>query len=270
MNTLTLISLVLVLLIAGTTWQASRKRFAVKKKHIQGIKLLNDLRQILAFTQRHRGLTTANLKGDQSQLDQILDVENFVNSTCKKIESSSQWLKYNDLWLDISTQWQRLVAQYKQKTVENNLEEHNKLIQIILYLIEDTADEYGLLNIESRYSFSLEFFWKDLLETTEYMGQARALGMGIAASGKCDSLERIRLNYLIGKVSEQEQRLLQRLNLNRKEQANIHSLLECMKHTLPLSLNNLSTDDFFRLATSAIDTVYAKYDEALNQLAIKN
>ena len=248
------------------SWQLVRKHTQLKQKQGLGLRLLSDLRQILAYVQQHRGLTTAHLKGDQSVVNSIQQIGRVIATTRQRVEKNSKWVSNDSGWQGLFSHWQRLAKHYQQNTVQNNLQQHNKLIQNILYLIEEMAEEHGLLRIKNDYAFSLEFIWKDLLETTEYMGQARALGMGIVATGTCDSVERIRLNYLKGKITQHALALEEFLTLAKDEHTSINALVQCMEQTLPNAPSSISTLEYFKLATAAMDTFYHKFDDVIYRL----
>ncbi|WP_156491858.1 MULTISPECIES: hypothetical protein [unclassified Oleiphilus] len=62
----------------------------------------------------------------------------------------------------------------------NNIEQHNRLIINLLYLIENQAESYLPMLSFGRDS-GLDVIWKELLETIEAIGQTRAIGMGVVS-----------------------------------------------------------------------------------------
>jgi hypothetical protein len=155
-----------------------------KRKHIEAlytnIGLVKNLKVLLIFIQQHRGLTTGYLHGDRSLDNAVRQAKQRVDNQWRVIENDHPLIIEDQLFEGISTHWKRLSFRWQQKAVTNNIEQHNRLIINLLYLIENQAESYLPMLSFGRDS-GLDVIWKELLETIEAIGQTRAIGMGVVS-----------------------------------------------------------------------------------------
>ena len=120
----------------------------------------------------------------------------------------------------------------------------------------------------------------------EAIGQTRAIGMGLVSEGKSTAVERIQLKYLNEKVRTQFQALnlsfigeSATLNTSQTQGAFIAGpfiktadvkITELQafinKNLLQANINNISSEQFFLLASSAIEPLNSLFNLALNTL----
>ena len=262
MNWFVVCSLTLAIFIVVALAFENRRRM-VKQKQMLGILCLKRLRILLANVQKHRGLTTALIKGEKSALASVDRLQDVINGDIKSVEKIGGWFESNEQWMSLVEHWRRLHINYIELTVENNLEQHGKLIKNVLYLIEEMAEEHHLLRVSQFKEFGFDSLWTDLLMAAEYMGQARALGMGIVASGECGSVDRIRINYLHDKIKASTALLDESMRTAYQTRSSIDRLISCMEQELIASPPKLTANEYFDLATKAIDSLYAQFDKAL-------
>ena len=262
MNDITIYGIVFAIVVLAVI-QAQRKKQLIKQKQITGIHSLKLLRVLLAGIQKHRGQTMAYIKGEKDALPIIEGLQRRVNLDIQAVEQAGAWFKSNEQWLSLTQHWYRLEENYSQLTVEDNLEQHGKLIKNILYLIEEMAEEHFLLRVEQFKRYGCDSLWKDLLTTAEYMGQARALGVGIVASGECSSVERIRIHYLHDKIKASIARLADKMPTVWQANPTVTRLIQCLAEDLTNNPKALSSTEYFELATKAIDSLYEQFDKAL-------
>ena len=74
---------------------------------------------------------------------------------------------------------------------------HTSLMTELLYLINDVADASGLLRLKNNNSRLIDAAVNLLPIVTETLGQARGMGAGVAARGKCTTDMRVKLHYLL-------------------------------------------------------------------------
>lgn len=263
-----------------------KKRHAVKLAKLQlCMTKLATLKDLLIHIQQHRGLSTAVLHGDVSLKMTMQSKKSTVTSLYIALAHDYPELPKDDLFEGISSHWQRLESRCLGLSASNNIEQHNRLIINLLYLIQNQAEDNRLLMRFSRES-GMEVIWKELLETIEAIGQTRAIGMGLVSEGKSTAVERIQLKYLNDKVRTQFQALnlsfigeSGTLNTSQEEGAFIAGpfiktadvkITELQafinKNLLQANINNISGEQFFLLASSAIEPLNGLFNLALNTL----
>ena len=259
-----IVAFLLVILVC--IYQVSLRVRVSKTRQKNGFILLKSLRIFLSDLQKHRGLTTGVIQGDLSKLAAVGNLEAKISKEIKTVTAIDAWIQESPEWLDIREHWSRVVSGYSELTVERNLQQHGSLIRNVLYLIAEMAEEHELLRVASLNASGYDFLWKGLLNAAEYMGQARALGMSITTSNQCGSVDRIRLHYLSEKIADAAQDLSRVLKVQGSRNRDVNRLLDCMERQLDVSPITLSPSEYFDLATSAIDSVYAVFDERLAQI----
>ena len=183
-----------------------------------------------------------------------------VSLDLKSITRIDGSIENNSRWCGITQHWARLAGNYQTHTITHNLSQHNMLIKNILYLIDDLAEECDLLLLKSRDQKPLHLYWRELLSAAEYIGQARAIGVGVSTAEHCDSISRIRLHYLSDKIEGNTRRLWQELGDDPKQAVCIDQLLQCIAQQLVLDKPSIAPSDFFELATAAIDSLLDQFD----------
>ncbi len=224
----------------------------------QGIQYIKPLRVLLTYVQRHRGMTTAIINGDLQAQAEIDTIATEVNKTLQQIESFGSWMNHNTKWMSLVDHWERLSKAYEQADTDNNFRQHNILIANILYLIEDVADDHYLLK---KSGTNTDTDWRHLLSIAEYIGQARALGMGVAIKGECTNVLRVQLNHLRHKIA---------CNIEpswpEKARSDILYLLYCIDTKLVIDKPNIAAMEYFNVATRCIEHVLEQFDQQIDQL----
>ena len=242
------------------------QRRSLRRKQDKGLHWVELTRNLLANIQKHRGLSTGVLNGDETLIPTINQLQELISKDFNNINSTDVEIIENENWKSILEHWDRLKDRYQHISSENNIEQHTRLIRNILYFIEEIAENYYLLKIPNISSFGYDFMWKDLLETVEFMGQARALGIGVVASGQCSSVDKIKLNYLSDKITEKSIKLWQKIPCKHSSQNSVKELIVCIKETLIPGRSTISTKEYFDLVTTAMDNLYSEFDDAIKKL----
>ena len=235
-----------------------RKRRLAEQRLRRGIDYVKWLRSLLTFVQQHRGLTTGFINGNKNSQPDIERLNNKVKGLLQEIAQGGDWFAQNSKWSSLCDHWQRLANGYLQGNADNNFKQHNMLIANLLYLIEDVADVHHLARLGGG---NLDTDWRYLLSIAEYIGQARALGTGVAARGECSSVMRIQLNHLRNKIASSVEEAWP--EQSRRE---IKNLLHCIESQLVIDTPSISATDYFALATRCIDHVLAQFDQQIEGL----
>ena len=251
-----------------------------ENKHVLEVRRCLDallhLKVLLIYLQRHRGLSTGYLQGDRHLESSVREISLNIVDQWKSIENSFPEVASEQLYEGISNHWQRLDKRWKAQTISNNIEQHNRLIINLLYLIENHAESNALLTRFARKS-GLHVIWKELLETIEAIGQTRAIGMGVVGAGESSTIERIQLKFLNEKVAARLERIEKAFEarLDHKDIASWSVMLieEARGKTEELRVfiedrvleggcQNTSSDEFFTVASAAISPLDNLFGEA--------
>lgn len=234
-----------------------------KKIQISGLAKLNAIRRLLTEIQQHRGLSNGVLHGDMNLKTRVSEVCKSINIIQQDICDTYPDLAENERWQAMRDHWQRLAIGGINLPVRNNLEQHNKLVLNLLYLIDDIAFSSKLHHLHDDKNESIQFLWQELLFTAESIAQIRALGTGIAAAQICTRAERIRLNYLC-------QTLEQSIHIQKNQDflLKISYLLKVIDSEITVTTPSITADRFFNIATESIDMVLASFDKQLEEITL--
>lgn len=248
----TAISLVLSVVAFLTLTYFSRRRAYVARQS-QGLTLLKEFRVLVTLTQQHRGLTNGFLNGDKLLMQQIRPIQAQVSRAITGLEAE-QWIAKNAEWQDIKHRWDQICLDHEAMKPELSLKRHTALIRCILFLVDDCAEHFRLYEIEYGEQGSIRYLWQGILVTAEHIGQARAIGTGVAAAQECSSVDRIRLNYLNQAISQID-------FLENSE--TLDELKTTIERKILVDSERISPSDYFGLATSAIETLLINFDQTL-------
>ncbi|GMQ48173.1 hypothetical protein VB10N_31720 [Vibrio sp. 10N] len=150
--------------------------------------------------------------------------------------------------------------QFGQWSAEQSLVEHNQLLAALLESVEECAQHYRLAELGQKEGEVITTLWTDLLRVTECVGQARALGTGVAAKSKCSSVERIRLKYLH-----------QSIHRFVSAQSDAHyptlkRLLKTIENKVLVSIPSVAAVEYFDEATAALDELFGFFDKRVTEL----
>lgn len=231
---------------------------------IDGLVKLNTIRKLLTRMQQHRGLTNGVLHGDMNLQARLSKVTASISTIQQEISDAYPDLVENDRWLAMLDHWHRFASDCINLHIRNSLEQHNRLVLNLLYLINDIAFENKLHQLNDDNSESIQFLWQELLFTAESIAQIRALGTGIAAAQLCSHAERIRLNYLC-------QTLEQNINIQKNQDflLKISHLLKVIDSEITITNPTIKADNFFNIATESIDMILQSFDKQLSNVEYK-
>lgn len=236
-----------------------KRKKTEEKLFITGISYLKKLRILLMYIQQHRGLTNGFLSGNVSLVDEIQKIEKLIEQEIADVTAISGWMQTNSKWASMVDHWLRIGANYKHTSAENNLKQHNNLIANLLYLIDDLAYAHhlGKLGLIG----ATDSDWRKLLFIAEYVGQARALGMGVVSRGVCTSVLRIQLNHLMVKIES---------NINpawdESTRHDFHYFIKVIQEQVITDTPTISPAEYFKLATGCIEHVLAEFDRQVEKI----
>ena len=240
----------------------------------KSIQLVGALKNLLVQIQKHRGLTTAYLDGGEEEfIPAIRDKRSLADKIWVSLVSDNPSLIEDSLYLGIKDHWERLKKRWPNRSVDNNIEQHNRLILNLMRLIE-SQEEDNILFVELLREQGLDLSWKTLLETIEMLGQIRAIGTGIVSSGKSKVLERNKMMFLVERVDGQLNKISdsfeQSSMANNSDEIRHYLILSTKKSNMLCALivekfekpriQDLSANQFFDLASTAIESLSSLFD----------
>lgn len=236
----------------------------------EGLSHIRNFRVLLYLLQKHRGLSSTYISGQHTLKSSISSVQLEANKTIEDIVQTNNSILTNELWLSVYEHWQRLSQNYAKNTIENNVLQHNSMIQNLLYLVDDIAVSHQLTRLKLKNVDNIRLIWKEWLSAIECIGQARAMGSAILTDGTCSSVSRIRLSYLQQKITETTALAWRGIPVTEEQKGQVNRLIACIKiQIINASQTNtisLKSTDYFELCSKVIDIYYQRFDELVEQL----
>ena len=252
-----------------------------------GLEYIAAVRSPIEHMQQHRGMTAAFLGGASEFESRIMqkrgDVDKFLQQLQEVDKRLGGELKTSGKLSDVSRQWQEIKSKSLGQSQGEAVKSHSKMISELLALQVHVADVSGITLDPDLDSYYLGNVVVSLFpQLIENMGQARAVGSGIAAKGSYDQSGYVRLSVLAnnidvlsGELSKSlqtaidandtiSQKLGSTVNDNNQAIANILKLLQ--DDLLNAEKITVSGDTVFDAATQAISGSYKLYDELVPEL----
>lgn len=275
--------LLLAALLGFTTAGMLHKKRRLRLLNLQGqqhsMAATCELKKLLTQIQQHRGMVNAYLNGDDSFKYKISVLQTTIE---RQFETIARLLAGDDPahlegYRGIQEQWRNLHKQALSLDKDDSFERHCQLIASVLNLIRDIA-EYSQLHQESVCPFSfIDILWHLLPDTAEAIGQARAIGTGMAAAGTSPVTERIKLGFLVTRIRQTIHRVQQGLaniqstaignsNHLRQSYSDVQSRITGLINDIESQLlaserPTVNPSVFFDNATNTLSGVFALYDQ---------
>lgn len=259
---ITLFTLTIVtVLVVALTINHQRIKKAKQAQYRQGLHWLKQLSVLLSLIQQHRGLTMAHINGDTSLAGQVSSIKQKVNSQIQRISQTQGTIADNYIWQGITDHWQRLANNYTSYESLYNFNQHCNMVTNILHLIEESAEEHHLQELQHQPDQYANMLWEKLLYSIEHIGQARAVGTAIAAAQSSTSVERIKLNYLKSCVEKSLLAEKQDFDLTI-----VKDLISTINKQLLIDKPTINAQDYFGLASQGMQTLLKQFDLYVNNL----
>ncbi len=170
------------------------------QQHLQGLQDVSHLRRLLEALPQHRGMANALLQGDDSFRSKLSTLQTQIDRDMRAMEA--QLLTGNHWGVAERTQhvldaWSTIEQKLTSFAAPESFARHTALMTELLYLINDVADAAGLLAKTDSNTRLIDAAINTLPLVTETLGQARGMGTGVAAGGKCSTDMRVKLRYLL-------------------------------------------------------------------------
>lgn len=184
------------------------------------------------YIQRHRGATLALLGGDKSFRQQILTLQQQINSQLVFLECQNQAaqlsISRND-WDQLSLGWLTIIKDWENDAILHSFEFHSHLLELILRIARQLSESClyqpafepmpeALQNrIEKSYVQPLQNLNQtcviELYELVEYLARIRGMGTHMAATGHGDSDFDARVSFWLQEFRYRKDRFDQSLQV---------------------------------------------------------
>ncbi len=245
-----------------------------KGTQTQALQTLLKLRALIAFTQKHRGMSAAFIQGDLSAGGELKQIKHTIQPIIETLQADP-CISHQERWLGFTDHWGRFKNASQTLNLAESFEQHTNLVTNLLYLFEDIAEQQQF----DQYTFpdtpNISLLWKTLPFTGEYIGQARAVGVAIVTKGHCSQVDKVRMGYLETKISQYVETLFTQLDANKAgagcELKQAKSVcLDFLKlirgDILDASLITISPKAYFNAASAAMNEINRLLDEELQHL----
>jgi methyl-accepting chemotaxis protein len=248
----------------------------------QGLEYIKVVRLPIEHIQQHRGMTAAYLNGDTSFHDRILakrkDVDKYLAEVAKVDEALGGAMQTGNTVAELQQQWNDIKANSLKQEAGVAIKNHSTLVAGLLGLMSHVADSSEITLDPKLDSYYLGASVVSLLpKMIENMGQARAVGSGVAAHGSFASPQvYTRLAVLSSNIEAYfkdlragldaafehnevvGEELQQAVEANHKAVEEMHSLLN--DELLLADDIQVDAKKVFAIATDAISGSYKLYD----------
>lgn len=272
--------LAILLLVVSAIFHR-RRRWVDAASSLNGT--LEACRSLLALVgnfQQHRGMSSALLSGDQgfkARLDaKGYEIERLIPSLREVARAESvrahPCLTPNDLAL-FQFNWGQLREKLGGLSVEQSIAQHSFLIDQLLQWLAALGESRVELLLGDRCARGLvRNYVSRLPALTECLGQARALGTSVAARRGCSAVARVRLMFLVARAEallSQANEVGGRGGNAEKAALAVQEMARVIRTRMLLSSGiSVAAQEYFDIATTAIDGVFAWIGESGNQLLL--
>jgi hypothetical protein len=259
---------------AALGWAQRRERAARSARRRLSLDAVRQGIALMTVVQQHRGMAAALLNGDTGFAGRLAEKQREVDATLAELGTGFARVPEfaaGGRRLDaIRAAWAQLCQGVRGYSAEQSFSAHTTLVQQVLYLLGDMGERGGLLEARAPALGALaEVLLLRLPLLAESIGQARALGTGFAAQGRCGAVGRIRLSFLERRIGE----CLAGLGVVLDSPALAAPAQRCRHQvgrllaTIEVDLIGaeritLAPDAYFRCATEAIDACLALWQAA--------
>ena len=250
----------------------------IKTQQLDGLSNIINIKSLISLVQKHRGLSAASLNGNVKQQTELSDIERKVNQISNEL--SSKIITPNSRWVSFQDHWSRLTKKSIDTDPQNNFKQHTQMISNLLYFLEDEAENSHLNALSLTSMPNIGYVWRELVASTETIGQSRAIGVGVATVGNCSSVDKIRLSFLEQHIKQTSKDILSKLSfldsfsgqhktLLIKAQKKMTELTKIIESELiQTSLITINANEYFTLATDSISAIDDIFNNQLEQIKI--
>ncbi len=275
---------VILITIAFAIGKSMAIQRASTSRHQWAFAFIHSTQHLVKHIQQHRGMANALLRGDDSFREKLSSLQamidaNFIdlNKACEKDLATVGPAELEP----IRTEWQAIREQVLGLSPEISFSRHSLLISRLLDMIEDASELTSLYEYGAKDKLLIQAIATDLPRLTEFLGQARGLGTGVAAQGHSSVAEQLKLKFLTDKCHNVFENTLDPLQYSNNvsiasQESAFGKCLEKGRDFIAMVRNEFLDADEIRVdpaqyyadATQAIEESFHLFDSLL--LAVRN
>jgi methyl-accepting chemotaxis protein len=256
------------------------------RKERLGVTYIRAVRALVDQMQQHRGLAGAVLGGDASLKDKLAARQRGVDEAVTALDAVDSeigaGLELRDRWRDLKQKWQALRTQVMDLSRAESLKRHTDLIEALLLLMGDTADNSNLtLDPDIDTYYLMDTMVRKIPESIENVGKLRATGSGILARRQITEEEKQSMiayeavsrslnagvKHNLGKALAQTKSLAQSLGSNEEAfSKSIGAVQTLVKNEVVTARFGITPEAYFERATESTRAGYQLFDAVATQL----
>lgn len=266
--TATLAPLLPVILLTLIAVAALLRHWAARQRQARALLWLQALKKLTAHLQRHRGLVVAVQCGDELLQPVLQDMQHQISNDLAQVEACAGYPREDPQWQAVTAHWARLSGRALGLSVPQSLDQHTRLIQSLVALIDGIACQYRLAPATE----GTVPVWRVLLELAEQLGHVRALGVLIIVRGDTapafgGAAARVVLARAIQAILDRLQASSMEAPLPAELLQQVLGFLQRVEvELLRTAAPPCSAEEFFVDATAVINQLYAQFDLRLAEL----
>ena len=271
--------------LTGLLYVQMREHIVEAQLERSGLAYHRELRGLLVELQRHRGSVAGALSGKPEFVDRVKGYSAAAAKAIARIDALDAAGPIGPLkaWADVRVHWLAVEKGWPAMTPPASFAAHTRAIGELIDLMGELANASGLvLDSELLSYYLIDVAVQAVPSVTEHLGQARATGTGMIASGKPTREQRTLLAELAGLARAGQRRIdggiAQAAKAGGADVATVAALYGSAKALTGQFLGTLDQDvlrsdqitiaptRYFDEATIAIDAQFKLYDEAIGRI----
>ncbi|MGZ4959511.1 MAG: EAL domain-containing protein [Methylomonas sp.] len=246
---------------------------------LQGLTFLTPVSHSMRLLQQHRGRSASVLGGNLNMQQALAIKETETNQAIAAMEEQLPTkLSKSPDFHELKTGWSRLKAKGMNWTLTDNFAEHTRLIEMLLNMMSNIADDYALVSDSSLDSYYLiRTSQLELPIAIERMSQLRGYGSAIISARQLSEEQKIKFYTLLDGLKEAQKTL--GLNLDKASRYNpslqaglsastleinraVRQIEQIVESDILQRRFQISPEDYFRITTQEIDVLYGLVDQS--------
>jgi len=267
----------LILILGILLFNLQAKSFFSNDEQKESSVYIGNLKELIISTQKTRGLTNSYLHGNTASLLLIYNNRSDIKKAIGKMESTSLASDpvINTRATNISKALIKLNNVALKQEAQKSFAGYTEQIEQILMLAQ-TVSQRSTKNLNPFGKEASVIMMETMLPLTEYVGQLRGYGSGLAARGKVVKSDIEKIYLLVNEVSTLNQTLQEEMNgLKSKYSSNLPSTITSeldtidkrakeftftTKKKLLKSPKEVDSDIYFEEGTRLIDAIVKAYN----------
>lgn len=273
------------------------RHISAEQQKVAGIKYINSLSILLRNMQQHRGMSSAILAGDEEFVQKRTEVAESIVQNLEAISSYDISLENGGTgkepglaarMRELYSAWNILEEKLGAiQTAQESFALHTAYIRTIISFMNEVGDASGLfLGDDPIDRYLAEMAVVTLPEMSENIGQSRAYGVSIPRGRKLAEEEKQQFAVFLATTEKHSDKLGREVAFVVRERPSLAPSLSGMLNTSKIALGTLmstykkefiksdgrkmSNEMYWRITTSAVDTVLNTYNTLLYTYAAES